>query len=361
MAHNRDELSSNSISDRNIYNCNHHLAELVNQAGPSKLLEVGKQVGIMCRRDEEEVVKEYGSMEDRDSGSRNERKGIRDRVNHSGEINGFNNFIDANSLFDLPIVGKTFTWFKSNGSARSRLDRVLVSEEWMEKWPICKQYVQLRKVSDHYAIVVNSVDKDWGPKPFRSIDAWLMEKGFREMVKEKLKCLKGDLKVWNRDVFDNIQTSKKRILQELVDLDCQDCIVDLREYDRLKRFELVGRLKETEKKLDSLICQKVRANWFKNGDSCTKFFHSSLRWRRLRNEVKGVEVGGIWCEEPTTVRQEAKKLFENRFKAMKDFGVRLDKVEFKFFSLENNMSLTTAFSEEEIRDVVWLCDGSKSP
>ena len=117
--------------------------------------------------------------------SQNERKGIRDRVNHSGEINGINNFIDANSLFDLPIVGKTFTWFKSNGSARSRLDRVLVSEEWMEKWPICKQYVQLRKVSDHYAIVVNSVDKDWGPKPFRSIDAWLMEKGFREMVKDK--------------------------------------------------------------------------------------------------------------------------------------------------------------------------------
>ena len=92
--------------------------------------------------------------------SRNERKGIRDRVNHSGEINGFNNFIDANSLFDLPIVGKTFTWFMSNGSARSRLDRVLVSEEWMEKWPMCKQYVQLREVSDHYAIVVNSMDKD---------------------------------------------------------------------------------------------------------------------------------------------------------------------------------------------------------
>jgi len=25
------------------------------------------------------------------------------------------------------------------------------------------------------------------------------------------------------------------------------------------------------------------------------------------------------------------------------------------------MSFTTAFSEEEIRDVVWFCDGSKSP
>ena len=147
-------------------------------------------------------------------------------------------------------------------------------------------------------------------------------------MSEKKILWKGDLKVWNRDEFGNIQTSKKRILQELEDLYCQDCITDLGENDRLKRFELVGHLKETEKKLDSLICKKTRAKWFKYGDSCTKFFHSSLRWRRLRNEVKGVEVGGIWCEEPCTVRQEAKKLFENRFTTTKDFGVRLDKVDF---------------------------------
>ncbi|XP_068475160.1 uncharacterized protein [Phaseolus vulgaris] len=232
-------------------------------------------------------------------------------------------FIDANSLFDLPLVGKTFTWFKSNGSAKSRLDRVLVSEEWMDIWPMCKQYVQQREVSDHCAIVVKSVDKDWGPKPFRSIDVWLKEKDFGELVKgmwlsysvqgsaftkvkEKLKCLKGDLKMWNKDVFGNIQTSKKRILQELEDLDCQDCCDDLGDGDRLKRMELVGRLKEMEKKLDSLICQKARANWFRSGDSSTKFFHTSLRWRRLRNEVKGVEVGGIWCENPPLYARKPK-------------------------------------------------------
>jgi len=216
----------------------------------------------------------------------NERKGVRERASQSSEIIGFNSFIDTNSLFDLPLVGKNFTWFKSNGSAKCRLDRVLVSEEWMEIWTMCKQYVQRREVSDHCAIVVKSVEKNWGPKPFRSIDAWLMEKGFSEMVKnkwssypvqgsafikikEKLKLLKGDLKVWNRDEFGNIQTNKKRILQDLEALDSQDCINGLGEDDRLKRYELVGRLKETEKKLDSLICQKARAKWFKYGDTCT--------------------------------------------------------------------------------------------
>ena len=64
---------------------------------------------------------------------------------HTPEINGFNGFIESNLLLDLSIVGKKYTWFKANGSAKSRLDKVLVSEEWMKIWPMCKQYVQRRE------------------------------------------------------------------------------------------------------------------------------------------------------------------------------------------------------------------------
>jgi len=124
------------------------------------------------------------------------------------------------------------------------------------------------------------------------------------------------------------------------------------ENDRLKRLELVSRLKENDKKIESLSCQKARANWFKNGDSCTRFFHSSLRWRRLRNEVKGVQVGDHWCEEPSTVRSEAKKIFKARFKATKDLRVRLDEVEFKSLSPTDNEGLLASFSEKEIMDAV---------
>jgi len=227
-------------------------------------------------------------------------------------------------------------------------------------------------------LVIKSVEKDWGPKPFRTIDAWLTEKGFLEMVKDrwlsysgqgcsftkakdKLKRLKGDLKEWNRDVFGNIETTKKRILQETEVLDSQDCNEGLLVTERIKRVELVSCLKETDKKLESLFRQKARISWLKNGDSCTKFFHSTLRWRRRRNEVKGVEVGGIWSEEPSTVRYEAKKLFDNRFKARKDLGIRLDAIEFKSLSVSDNLGLLEGFTEKEIRGAVWQCEGSESP
>jgi len=86
-----------------------------------------------------------------------------------------------------------------------------------------------------------------------------------------------------------------------------------------------------------------------------------LRWRRLRNEVKGVLVGGLWSGEPEVVRREAKKPFEERFVAAKDFGVRLGEVEFKSLYVKDNIILIVNFFEDEIREVVWQCEGNKIP
>jgi len=160
---------------------------------------------------------------------------------------------------------------------KRRIDRLLVDEDWLQLWPMSKQYVLRREVSDHCALVVKSVEKDWGPKPFRTIDVWFLKRGFNRMVqdkwqsysvqgygmtkfKEKLKLLKSDLKFWNRDVFGNLDTDNRRILQDLEALDCQDCSGGLVENDRLKRLELASRLKENDKKIESLSCQKARAS-----------------------------------------------------------------------------------------------------
>ena len=307
-----------------------------------------------------------------------ERKGIRRGSCQRKEMGGFNGFIDTNCLVDIPTVGKKYTWFKPNGTAKSRLDRFLVSEEWIQIWPFYKQYVQQRTMSDHCAIVAKSWVKDWGPKPFCSIDAWFLEPGFKTYVqekwgsyntqgnnmssfKEKLKFLKADLKVWNRNVFGCLQTSQRQILKEIENLDTKDDNEDLEEHDRLKRMELLSQLRLVDSKMDSLSRQKARANWCKFGDMNSKFYHTTIRWRRLKNEVKGVEVGGQWCEEPEVVRREAKSLFEKRFTATQDFGVNLGSVEFKCLPQEISKSMVTSFTEEEVKEAVWQCEGTKSP
>ncbi len=54
-------------------------------------------------------------------------------------------------------------------------------------------------------------------------------------------------------------------------------------------------------------------------------------------------------------------MFEVRFSATKDLGVRLDEVDFKSLNPTYNERLVAVFMEEEIRDAVWQCEGSKSP
>ncbi len=53
-------------------------------------------------------------------------------TDYSREIKGFNEFIEKSELVDIPLVGRKFTWYKPNGLVKSRIDKVLVSKEWLE-------------------------------------------------------------------------------------------------------------------------------------------------------------------------------------------------------------------------------------
>ena len=253
-----------------------------------------------------------------------------------------------------------------------------MSEEWLHLWLASKQYVQPRVVSDHCALVMKSCVKDLGPKPFRYMDVWLAEPGFKVLVKEKwgsylvqgnnmsilkdkLKLLKADIRVWNKEVFGCMESNKKNIVEEIKELDDKDGNDALEENGKLRRMELFSQLGLVEKKLESIYRRKARVNWIKYGDINSKFFHNAIKWRRLKNEVKGVEIGTQWCEEPEAVRREAKSLFEKRFTATQDYGVNLGSMEFKSLSSEASRNMIASFFEEEVKDAVWQCGGSKSP
>ncbi|KAL5165238.1 putative ribonuclease H protein [Glycine soja] len=80
------------------------------------------------------------------------------------------------------MEGKPFTWVRPNGSCKSKLDRVLVSDDWVSKWPDSSQHNLERNYSDHCPIILNSKNIDWGPKPFRVFDAWLHNKDFNKYL-----------------------------------------------------------------------------------------------------------------------------------------------------------------------------------
>jgi len=96
----------------------------------------------------------------------------------------------------IPSLRRIFWWnyrswergshgSKQTVQKKSIINRVFLSYEWLLSWPNHNQYVQPREVFDHYALVVKFANKDWAPRPFRSIDAWQLEPSFREMMRGK--------------------------------------------------------------------------------------------------------------------------------------------------------------------------------
>ncbi|KAK8614211.1 hypothetical protein V6N13_122580 [Hibiscus sabdariffa] len=141
--------------------------------------------------------------------SRRERSGCKFPSNGMSE---FVNFITDCGLVDLPLVGKKFTWF-GDDNKRSRLDRFLVDDVWCLKYNDIAQIGLNLTVSDHISIFLLLGDRDWGPRPFKFINAWMEKEDCKQVLCEawnkaegssqgiafKLKKEKLVLKQWNRN------------------------------------------------------------------------------------------------------------------------------------------------------------------
>ena len=101
----------------------------------------------------------------------------------------------------------------------SKLDGFLVSPNLFSFWKDSLIQVLPRSVSNRCPILLKVEDINFGPKPFRFFDSWMNFEGLQEVVslswssnsvcgtpdfilKEKLKALKKDLKVWSKQELE---------------------------------------------------------------------------------------------------------------------------------------------------------------
>ncbi|GKV33280.1 hypothetical protein SLEP1_g41808 [Rubroshorea leprosula] len=96
----------------------------------------------------------------------------RGRIGENPEMSDFNAFIETTRLIDIRLANRWFTWYRSDGSSMSRLDRVLMTEEMFTMGGEWVQQRLRRTISDHCDILMKTKIIDWGPKPFRVLDAW---------------------------------------------------------------------------------------------------------------------------------------------------------------------------------------------
>ncbi|XP_028080504.1 uncharacterized protein LOC114282068 [Camellia sinensis] len=120
-------------------------------------------------------------------GDFNEIKNISERIGCSRRDRGmrdFNNMIAQLELIDIPMLGRKFTWCNSQVREKwSRIDRFLLNYEWVQNFSF-KLWGLPRFLSDHCPIILMEDDRDWGPKPFRFLNAWLLHPKFLSCVQQ---------------------------------------------------------------------------------------------------------------------------------------------------------------------------------
>ena len=189
-------------------------------------------------------------------------------------------------LLEIKCFGSMFTWFRPNGNVKSRLDRFLVSEQWLSHWPESSQHVIQRDFSDHCPIILKTEMVDWGPKPFRVVDWWLNHKGYQRMVKEawskdqqggwegimlknKLRNLKSTIKQWSKENGDINIKKIQNLRQKLNDMETIASDRTLSDDELKAKKSIQQDLWDVSNAYESLLRQKSRAKWLKEGDSNT--------------------------------------------------------------------------------------------
>ncbi|XP_071690575.1 uncharacterized protein [Rutidosis leptorrhynchoides] len=190
-------------------------------------------------------------------GNFNEVRESSDRLNctfHQHRAARFNEFISRNNLIEIPIIGRKFTRISDDGAKFSKLDRFLVSDQFINLWKDLSVIPLDRNVSDHCPLVLRDKIMDYGPKPFKVFDEWFNKEGADDIVinawnkpissvrsdcrfRDHLKNVKFALKDWSKNTFGNLENEINSLKARVEAWESRAELGNLNECDRISWME----------------------------------------------------------------------------------------------------------------------------
>jgi hypothetical protein len=292
-------------------------------------------------------------------------------------MNDFKEALSDCNLVDIGFIGDPFTW--KRGRVRERLDRAVVSPSWSALYPgAVLRHLDFCK-SDHRTIMLDTDYKDEAsqrkPRPKYFEAKWLNEKTFRDVVKEawqgadregdgggvkaKLGRLQEALHAWDATV---LMKPRKRLRKAQRDFDIavSGVLTDESEAKAKELAELIEILLEQE---EIQWMQRSRANWLKEGDHNTSFFHNFATARRKKNFIKKLLINGnYWVEGTEELKPIILDYFSNLFSSEVEATdpAFLDKIQPRV-SVEMNEKLRTPFTAEDVKKAAFSIGDFKAP
>ncbi|XP_042482157.1 uncharacterized protein LOC122062569 [Macadamia integrifolia] len=280
------------------------------------------------------------------------------------------------------LSGRKFTWTNNRrrGHVSAVLDRSFCNEAWISYFQECHQFVLQRVASDHTPILVVSEGSE-RPKncPFRFQRFWADHEGYLNAVKsswvndipgspmmvmaQKLKRLKLFLRSWAKENFPNFNLEMmeaKKCMEEIqteIDRDGINDSIYAKEADAKTRY--LKALQNYEK----LWAEKSRSRWRNQGDRCSKFFHISVKIRRMKNSIKSLKmVDGTLISDRVQIKEYVAGYYEHFHKGT-PLTNHMDLLQCIPNVLEewDRGRLDGIPSDSEIKHAVWDLDPDSAP
>ncbi|XP_021734972.1 uncharacterized protein LOC110701666 [Chenopodium quinoa] len=238
------------------------------------------------------------------------------------EVKPFRSCLRSAGLTDWATGGMFYTWNnKQEGKDRvcSKIDRVIVNNEWMLKFADIEVTFFPEGLMDHSPCVINLFDSgNHTKKPFRFVNIWVESPEFLPGVKDvwckmisgtpifqcvrKLKEVKQFLKESKMGRFSCVEVddaiAEKHLEDIQIKLQSDPGNEELISQERLARIQF----SKTHSDRFNFLKQKAKVHWLKDGDMNTTFFHAMIRKRRLQNNIYSIVTDeGVVISDPGQV------------------------------------------------------------
>ena len=252
------------------------------------------------------------------------------------QVNDFQAALEECELEDLGFRGYPYTWNNrrpGNANTRERLDRVVSTRSWRDKFQACTVNHLTSHASDHLPIILQyqicKRPETKGSRGFKFEESWLLWDECEEVIKkawakdgegetaltlakEKIKVYGTELLAWGSSKT-NPDTKEIKRLQHRIEA------LNLAEATMENKAEFL----EVSKKMDALLmkqeifwAQRSRIPWLKHGDRNTNFFHAKASQRRRKNYIQRIKNGdNEWVDGSDDIAMVATDYFENLFLA----------------------------------------------
>lgn len=245
------------------------------------------------------------------------------------QINEFVDLCSSLGLVDSVSSGIRFTW--TNGRVMSKLDRVLINNEWLEAGWFCKTKFVPCLLSDHAYSVTSlfGINKKV-PRPFKFFNMWTSHPKFKLFVQDnwslpcyghnqfifakRLKAMQAPLKKLNVLEFSDISSRASRAKEELEEaqraLDARPLDLALRQAVASLRPKAVF-LVEAERQF---LSQKAKYVYLAETDRNSKFFHSLIKRNKTRNTISIIKrLDGSVIDEPDLIPGEFVEFYSSLY------------------------------------------------